>query len=121
MAKQDTKDFVAAFAIGAALGVGAALLLRGEDHDQAHRVLRRTTPLRREAARRVRLARKHLTKHMRDTGSAGEDLLETGREALGLFRGQVAEIIASARADIARAVRESMREARRAARHRSRR
>jgi hypothetical protein len=116
MARQDTIDFMAAFAIGAALGVGATLLLRSGNEDHTQRLIREIAPLRKEAGKRVRKARKHFTKRMREASSTGEDLMETGREALGIFRGQVAEIIEGARKDIASAARDSLRQARRTAR-----
>lgn len=116
MAKQETMDFVTAFAIGAVLGVGATLLLRSGSETEVERVLREIKPLRKQAVKRVRKVRKGLAQRARAVDATREDLLDSGRAALGDLREQVAEIIASARDEIGEAARDSVRDARRALR-----
>lgn len=115
MAKQDTMDFVAAFAIGAVLGVGATLLLRGGNESDAQRLIRELAPLRKKAGKRMRRARKTWSSRARAAGAASERAVESGREAVGDIRGQIADIVDTARREITHAARESVREARRAA------
>jgi vacuolar-type H+-ATPase subunit H len=114
MPRQDTVDFVTAFAIGAVLGVGATLLLRGDVETQTERLLREMRPLRKHARKRIQRARKGLTRRMHDAETAGEDLVGSGRAALGDFRDQVADIISTARKEIDEAARDGVREAQRA-------
>lgn len=63
--KQDTIDFMAAFAIGAVLGVGATLLLRGNAESEAEKIIRESAPLRRIAAKHIRKRRKELARRAR--------------------------------------------------------
>ena len=55
MARQDTSDFLTAFAVGTVLGIGATLLLRPEPRSPRERLMRELKPyrkkLRRSAAR----------------------------------------------------------------------
>jgi vacuolar-type H+-ATPase subunit H len=116
MAKQETVDFVAAFAIGALLGVGATLLLRSGGESEVERVMREIRPLRKKAVKRVRRAGQGIARGVDAAESAGEELLDSGRAALGDLREQVADIIASARQEIGEAARDSVRDAQRAVR-----
>lgn len=116
MAKQETVDFVTAFAIGALLGVGATLLLRSGAETEVERVIREIEPLRKKAVKRVRKVRKGLASRVHAVDATREDLLDTGRAALGEFREQVADIVTSARNEIGDAARDSVRDARRALR-----
>ena len=115
MARQDTVDFVTAFAIGAVLGVGATLLLRGDNRSDAEKLIRELEPLRRKAGKQMRRARKGWTRRVRSAGDATQQAAGAGREALGALRGQVADIVDTARREIRHAARQSVREAKRAA------
>lgn len=131
MAKQDTIDFMTAFTIGVTLGVGATLLLRGRSETEAERILRETAPLRRLAAKHARRRRKaqaRAARHAAKASAAGTDRADrvdrvdrggSSRAAVDELRGQVADIIASARQDITRAARRGVRDAWRAAKRKS--
>lgn len=101
MGRQDNNDFLAAFAIGAALGVGATLLLRPEKPNPRKQLQKRLKPhvrkLRRSAARKKagRVVR-------RAPGAAGmeEDAIRAGRELLAEFRGEVQRILDEARDEL---------------------
>src|SRR5690606_18206109 len=69
MPRDETSDVVLAFLIGAALGVGATLLMRSEDHVDARRVLRDLGVMRRRS--RLESAR-----------DAGEEMVDVGRRAV---------------------------------------
>src|SRR5688500_389040 len=101
MARQDTNDFLAAFAIGAALGVGATLLLRPEKPNPGKQLQKRLRPhvrkLRKSAARKgkgVRVARRPTAEGMED------DAIRAGRELLAEFRGEVQRILDEARKEL---------------------
>ena len=99
MARQDTNDFLAAFAIGAALGVGATLLLRPEKPNPRKQLQKRLKPhvrkLRKSAARKgTRVARRPAAEGMEG------DAIAAGRELLAEFRGEVQRILDEARAEL---------------------
>ena len=100
MAEHDARDFLAAFAIGAALGVGAALLLRPEPPSRTQRLLRDLDPYRKRLRKSVRRASRRLTGR---TDLKGE-VLSLGRDFLRDLRAEADAIVAQAREELARAV-----------------
>lgn len=99
MPRQDTVDFVAAFAVGTVLGIGATLLLQPERTPQ-ERVTRKLKPYKKQVRKNYR----NLSRELRESGDATADLttevIGAGRELLGEFRTEVAEILEGARADL---------------------
>ncbi len=102
MARDDSTDMIAAFLIGAALGIGATLLLR-EDESDMQRLVRR---LRRAGGRSG-----HALSAARDRG---EDLVNAGRRTAVALRDEAAEIVAAARDEIRSAARDGVRRVRKA-------
>lgn len=102
MPRDETSDVVLAFLIGAALGVGATLLMRSEDHVDARRVLRDLGVMRRRS--RLESAR-----------DAGEEMVDVGRRAVATVRDEAAEIVGAAREELIHAARRTLEEAKRAA------
>jgi len=101
MAQHGARDFVAAFAVGAALGVGAALLLRPEPPTRTERLLRELTPYRKRLRKQVRRA----SRRLRGRGDELKDeMLAIGRDFLRDLRAEANEIVAQARAELVRAV-----------------
>jgi|SRR5690606_15816507 len=100
MAQHDARDFVAAFVVGAALGVGATLLLRPEPPTRARRLLRELDPYRKRLRKRVRRA----SRGLRGRGDLKDEVLAIGRDFLRDLRAEADEIVAQARAELARAV-----------------
>lgn len=102
MAHKDTNDFLTAFAIGAALGVGATLLLRPEKPNPRKQLQKRLKPhvrkLRRSAARSRRAGRAA----PRPAAGVGmeDDAIRAGRELLAEFRGEVQRILDEARGEL---------------------
>lgn len=102
MARQDNNDFLAAFAIGAALGVGATLLLRPDRPNPRKQLQKRLKPqmrrLRKSAAKSAKAGR------IAPGPAAGEgmedDAIRTGRELLAEFRGEVQRILDEARGEL---------------------
>lgn len=99
MPRQDTNDFLTAFAIGTALGVGATLLLRPRPKSARERLMRELKPGRRAAvpADAVRVRRPMDADEA--TGLA-EEVISVGRELLDEFRDEVQRILTDARDEL---------------------
>lgn len=99
MPRQDTVDFLTAFAVGTVLGIGATLLLQPE-RTPKDRVMRQLKPYR----KRMRRSYSQLRDGVRHGGDATADLssevIGAGRELLGEFREEVAEILDDARKEL---------------------
>lgn len=114
MPRQDTTEFLAAFAVGTVLGIGATLLLRPEGRTAKERLLREITPqkrggrrpgagpVRRAPAREPRPARgRHRHGHRVEIA---EDAIEAGRELLSEFRDEIRRIVDEARDEVKEAL-----------------
>ena len=103
MARQDNNDFLAAFAIGAVLGVGATLLLRPEKPNPRKQLQKRLKPhvrkLRKSAAR-SRKAGRVVRAHPPEAVGMEDDAIRAGRELLAEFRGEVRRILDEARDEL---------------------
>lgn len=122
MNERDRTDLWTALAIGAVVGVGAALLLRsGEEETQTQKLLKSFRPVQRGAGRAVKSARKQLSRRAQHLGSVGEELLEDGADALQSLRKDAAKIVAQARRELQDVAVSSLKEARRSARRAKRR
>jgi len=114
MARQDTTDFLTAFAVGAVLGIGATLLLRGRPQTAKERLLRELKPHRKKigpgrVARGVRRGRAA-------AGEMADDAIDTGRELLSEFRDEVKRIVDGARDELVEALEDKEPAARKRAR-----
>jgi gas vesicle protein len=97
--QDDTTDFLTAFAIGTALGVGATLLLRPRPKSARERLMRELKPGRGRlrgtvAADAVRVRR---PEPVEVEGLTEADVIDMGRELLEEFREEVQRILADAR------------------------
>ncbi len=99
MPGDDTNDFLAAFGIGAVLGIGAALLLRPGNPDP-RRTLKRMRPRGKRLGRAAKQAQKAGERVHAAGGHLSGDAIDTGRELLHEFRGEVARILADARREL---------------------
>jgi gas vesicle protein len=106
MVRDDTTDLIAAFLIGATLGIGATLLLRPERETGARRLLREMGA----APARVRTGAR----------DAGARFAEAGREAASLFRDEVSGVVDAARDEILNTAQRAVKEARRSLRRQGR-
>lgn len=108
MARQDSNDFLTAFAIGAALGVGAALLLKPEKPNPRKQLQKRLKPHVRKLGKRAKHVRKTGRRVVRAAGAApaADEVILAGRELLAEFRGEVARILDEAREELREAARE---------------
>lgn len=104
MARQDTNDFLAAFGIGAVLGLGAALLLRPDKPNPRKQLQKRLKPhvrkLGKSASRTRKAARAAARTAVRASGTSADEAIHAGRELLAEFRTEVTRILDEARAEL---------------------
>jgi gas vesicle protein len=100
MARQDTNDFLAAFGIGAVLGIGAALLLRPEKPNPRKQLQKRLKPHVRKLSKSASRTRKAARMVARDSGTSTDEVIHAGRELLAEFRGEVSRILDEAREEL---------------------
>lgn len=115
MPRKDTTDFLAAFAVGAVLGIGATLLLAPE-RTPRERLARQLKPYGKQLRRSYRDIRGAVGRGAEATGEMGGELVGAGKELLGEFRKEVARIVADAREELSDAARDRAGRARRGAR-----
>jgi gas vesicle protein len=121
MMERDRTDVWTAVAIGAVVGIGAALLYRARQEDDTHELLKRLRPVQRGAARTAKSVRREVAERASQVGDAGEELLSAGREILDELRKGAREIVSATRDELDRAARQSVADARKAARKAARR
>jgi gas vesicle protein len=107
MARQDTTEFLAAFAVGTVLGIGATLLLRPAPPKTAkERLLRELKPYRRKMRRSAGQVARGLQRGRAATGVVADDAIDAGRELITEFRDEVRRILAEARDELTEAITE---------------
>ena len=100
MARQDSNDFLAAFGIGAVLGIGAAVLLRPEKPNPRKQLQKRLKPHVRKLGKSASRTRKAARVVARETGTTTDDVIHAGRELLAEFRAEVTRILDDAREEL---------------------
>ncbi len=106
MERQDTTDFLAAFAVGAVLGIGATLLLKGEPRTAKERLMRELKPYRRKMRKSAGQVARGLRRGRAATGEVADDAIDAGRELMAEFRDEVRRIVAEAKGELAGALEE---------------
>ena len=109
MARQDTVDFLTAFAVGTVLGIGATLLLTPE-RTPRQRVARQLKPYRKQMKKSYVRARDAVREGSHATGDMTTEVVSAGRELLGEFRHEVSGILDEARREIRELAREQAKE-----------
>ena len=99
MPRQDTVDFLAAFAVGTVLGVGATLLLQ-PDRTPKERVVRKLKPYKKQLKKTYRNVAKEVRHGTDATSDLTSEVIGAGRELLGEFRSEVADILDQARDEL---------------------
>lgn len=119
MPRQDTLDFLTAFAVGTILGVGATLLLQPDNSTKA-RVARELKPYKKQFRKGYRNMSRSVSRGLKSGSESASDLttdvIGTGRELLKEFRSEVADILEQARAELGDLVEDQSRDLRRTAR-----
>ena len=109
MPRQDTVDFLTAFAVGTVLGIGATLLLQPQ-RTPKERVLRQIKPYKKQMRRSYAQAREAVRGGTAATGDLTAEVISAGRELLGEFRSEVSDILGDAREEIQKMVREQVKD-----------
>ncbi|MDQ3556767.1 MAG: hypothetical protein M3409_08315 [Gemmatimonadota bacterium] len=99
MPRQDTVDFLAAFAVGTVLGIGATLLLQPQ-RTAKERVVRQLKPYRKQMRRSYSQARSAVREGADATADLSGEAIAAGRDLLGDFRDEVAKVLEDARSEI---------------------
>jgi gas vesicle protein len=109
MPRQDTVDFLTAFAVGTVLGIGATLLLQPQ-RTPKQRVIRQLKPYRKQMKRSYSQAREAVRDGRAATGDLTSEVISAGRELLGEFRSEVADILGDARQEIQKMVKDQVKD-----------
>lgn len=99
MPRQDTVDFLTAFAVGTVLGIGATLLLQPE-RTAKQRVIRQLKPYRKQMQKGYKQVRKGVRHGGGATADMTGEIITAGRELLGEFREEVSDILSEAREEL---------------------
>lgn len=99
MPRQDTVDFLTAFAVGTVLGIGATLLLQ-PNRTPKERVLRQLKPYRKQMKRSYSQVREGMRAGRGATSELTGEVIGAGRELLDEFRAEVADILDNARDEL---------------------
>ena len=100
MPRQDTVDFLTAFAVGTVLGIGATLLLQPEKASPRERIVKQLKPYRRRMERSYGQLRGGLSDGADATSELTGEVIHAGRELLSEVRDEVAEIVGNARSEL---------------------
>lgn len=100
MPRQDTVDFLTAFAVGTVLGIGATLLLQPERPTARGRVAKQLKPYKRRMERSYDKLRGGLSEGADATSDMTGEVISAGRELISEFREEVAQILGEARGDL---------------------
>lgn len=114
MTNENTNEFVVAFAVGALLGVGAALLLAPDPPTRREKIMKELKPYRKKLRKGTKSARKELGKRASVASDYGEELVAAGRAVAEDLREEVADLVAEARSEITATVESQLDDARRA-------
>ena len=109
MARQDTVDFLTAFAVGTVLGIGATLLLTPE-RTPRQRIVKQLKPYRKQMRKSYSRARDAVREGSVATGGLTSEVVHAGKELLGEFRHEVSDILEDARKELRELVQDQARE-----------
>jgi len=101
MARQDTTEFLSAFAVGAVLGIGATLLLKPAPQTAKDRLMRELKPYRKKMRKSAGQVTRGLQRGRAATGEVADDAIDAGRELMAEFRDEVRRIVAEAKNELA--------------------
>jgi hypothetical protein len=107
MPRQDTVDFLTAFAVGTVLGIGATLLLQSE-RTPKQRVLKQVKPYKKQMKRSYGHVRDGVREGSEATAEMTGELIGAGRELLGEFRAEVADILGDAKSELSSIIRDQV-------------
>ncbi|MEO5511620.1 MAG: hypothetical protein ABIS27_13395 [Longimicrobiales bacterium] len=117
---RDDHDFLTALAIGAVVGIGAALLFRASDDFDREKIIKRMKPMQKKAGRALNNAGRHarhtLREKLDDASAAGRIVRRSGGRIASNLGDDAAKIVREARREIEESARDSVKQAQRAMR-----
>lgn len=127
MRDQESSDIIAALAIGAVIGIGAALLMRGGEMSRREKLMRELKPYRKKAQRGMRTAqevtretvgrgRDHLGRGVDAGADIAADLRDSGRAVVNDLRDELAALVSAAGDELRRTAKRTVRQTRRSIR-----
>ena len=120
MRDQESSDIIAALAIGAVIGIGAALLMRGGELSRREKVMRELKPYTKRAQRGARAVhkatREHVGRGVEATADIASDLRDSGRTVVNDLRDELAALVSAAGDELRRTAKRTVRETRRSIR-----
>jgi hypothetical protein len=129
--RRDDSDFLTALAIGAAVGIGAAIHFRASDDLDRDMIIKKLKPLKkkanralhragervgRESSRAVDMASKKMSRKMSDARGAGRIIRKSSGKIAHNLGDDAARIVADAKREMEASARDSVKLARRAMR-----
>src|SRR5690606_19917843 len=143
MRDQETSDLLTALAIGAVVGIGAALLLRGEEVSRREKLLREIRPLAKQARKKAHAARRDFERGAKRAGrqasrsassafeyvgdgarlgseaamDAAAALRRAGADGVSELRDEIAPLVNSAARELRRSAKRTVRDTRRSLRN----
>ncbi len=129
--QRDDRDFLTALAIGAVVGIGAALLFRASDDFDSEKIIKRMKPLQKQAGRALHQARSRAEHSVRgkmsraehsvrgkmsDVGDAGRIVRKSSGKIAGNLGDDAARIVSRAKREMEESARDSVKQAQRAMR-----
>lgn len=104
MKQEETTDYLTAFVVGAALGVGAALMFAPKPPTRKERLMKELKPYRKKLEKKSARARKSMGNQAEAAAGWGDELMEASRAVVSDMREEVAAMVADARSEIADSV-----------------
>lgn len=104
MTDDNTTEYVTAFVVGALLGAGAALLLAPDPPTRRERLAKELKPYGKKLRKNVTKVRKGAGQQAAAVGEWSDELVKASRAVLDDLREEVADMVADARDDLAKAV-----------------
>jgi gas vesicle protein len=109
MPRQDSVDFLSAFAVGAVLGIGATILLQPK-RTPKQQIARKWKPYRKQMRKSYEGARSAVGVGAGATAEMTSVLVDAGQDLLGEFRKEAAKILAEAQKDLQKVAQEQSKE-----------
>lgn len=106
MRQEDTTEYLAAFVVGAVVGIGAALLAASRPTTRRERIIKELKPYTKKLARGAARARRAVGA---EPPGRAEKMVTMSRAVVDDMREEVAAMVAEARADIADSVADQLR------------
>jgi gas vesicle protein len=118
--ERDDRDFLTALAIGAVVGIGAALLFRASDDFDTDKIIRKMKPLQKRAGKALHQAKRRASNRvhekMSDVGDAGRIVRKSSGKIASNLGDDAAKIVRRAKREMEESAKANVKQAQRAMR-----